>query len=68
MEQTALRSAAEPAADTTQSEGQTGVVQVTIKDAFVLGLCFGLGFGAAMCLYALFALVVAKEFLQAGLR
>lgn len=43
-------------------------VKVTIKDAFVLGFYFGLGFGAAMIIYGLIALVIAKEFFEAGLR
>jgi len=43
-------------------------VKVTVKESFVLGLCFGLGFGAAMCLYGILALIVAKEILEVGLR
>jgi len=43
------------------------IVEVVIKDAVLLGFCFGVGLGAALFCYGMLALLLAKEMLKLSL-
>lgn len=55
----------EQPAEVTQAEELEENLKVTIDEPFMLGLCFGLGFGAALIFYGIIALVIVKNLLDA---